>query len=78
MNKKKIDNLMEVMHSVGFEIDEVKEDNNFIFLHFFNNNYDLTTICYCKFSKRYILTEPNKEYITKQYKRLVDYIQKNI
>jgi hypothetical protein len=77
MNKK-INNLMEVMHSVGFEIDEVKEDNNFIFLHFYNNNYDLITICYCKFSKRYILSGPNKQYITKQYKRLVNYIQKNI
>ena len=78
MNKKKIENLMEVMHSVGFEIDEIKCDNNFIFLHFYNNDYDLTTVCYCKFSKRYILTTYDNQYITKQYKRLVNYIQKNI
>ena len=81
MNKK-IDNLMEVMHSVGFEIDEVKKDNNFIFLHFYNNNDDLITISYCNITKRYILTfeleGELKQYITKQYKRLVNYIQKNI
>lgn len=82
MNKKKIEILMEVMHSVGFEIYKIKDDNNFIFLYFYNNNDDLITISYCKFTKRYILTfeleNELKQYITKQHKRLVNYIQKNI
>lgn len=82
MNKK-IENLMEVMYSVGFEIDKVENDNDFIFLYFYNNNNNnLILISYCNITNRYILTfelkGKLKQYITKQNKRLVNYIQKNI
>lgn len=82
MNKKKIETLMKVMYNVGFEIDEINVNDNFTYLYFYNNYDELVMVGYCSITKHYSLTfefeNEIKHYSSKQCKRIINYIQKNI